>query len=74
MMYMQYYIIYTDTNSIGPNDINNNNEYRVLYIIVRGGGGVLALEMGRGVPPACSKPDPVAIRFMAKKTLSQFLN
>ena len=26
-----------------------------------GGGGVLALEMGRGVPLACSKPDPVPI-------------
>ena len=24
--------------------------------------------MGRGVPPACSKPDPVAIRLAAKKT------
>ena len=34
----------------------------------RGGGGFLALEMGRGVPPACSKPDPVAIRLMAQKT------
>ena len=35
-----------------------------------GGGGVLALEMGRGVPqpPAYSKPDPVPIRFAAKKT------
>ena len=36
----------------------------------RGGGegGVLALEMGRGVPPACSKPDPDAFRLTAKKT------
>ena len=33
-----------------------------------GGGGVLALEMGRGVPPALSKPDPVAICLMAQKT------
>ena len=35
-----------------------------------GGGeeGVLALEMGRGVPPACSKPDPVPNRLAAKKT------
>ena len=32
------------------------------------GGGVLALEMGRRVPPACSKPDPVPIRFAAEKT------
>ena len=30
--------------------------------------GLLALEMGRGVPSACSKPDPVAIRLMAKET------
>ena len=42
-------------------------------ITSRGGGGVLALEMGGGVRPACSKPDHVAIRLMAKKdTLSQF--
>ena len=27
------------------------------------------LVAGRGVPPTCSKPDPVAIRLMAKKTL-----
>ena len=35
-----------------------------------GGGGrvSLALEMGKGVPPACSKPDPVPTRFAAKKT------
>ena len=33
-----------------------------------GGGVVLALEMCRGVPPACSKPDPVPIRLAAKKT------
>ena len=33
-----------------------------------GGGGVLAFEMGRGVPPACLKPDPVPIRLAAKKT------
>ena len=31
------------------------------------GRGVLALEMGRGVPPECSKHDPVAIRLTAKK-------
>ena len=32
-------------------------------------GGVLALEMGRDtLHSACSKPDPVAIRLMAKKT------
>ena len=43
-----------------------NNQNRA--VIIRGGGGVLALEMGRGVPPACSKPDPVAIRLTAKKT------
>ena len=30
--------------------------------------GVLALEMGRGVPPALSKPDPVTICLMAQKT------
>ena len=36
--------------------------------IFLGGIGLLALEMGRDVPPACSKPDPVAIRLMAKKT------
>ena len=35
---------------------------------VRGGGGGLALEMDRGVPPAWSKPDPVPIRLAAKKT------
>ena len=34
----------------------------------RGGKGVLVLEMGRGVPPACSKPDPVPIRLAVKKT------
>ena len=35
----------------------------------RGGGGELALEMGEGVTPARSKPDPVAIRLMmAQKT------
>ena len=40
----------------------------------RGGGGVLALEMGRGVPSACSQTDLVAIRLTAEKdTLSQFL-
>ena len=33
-----------------------------------GEGVVLALEMGRGVPPACLKPDPVPIRIAAKKT------
>ena len=33
-----------------------------------GGEGALSLEMGRGVPPACSKPDPVPIRRAAKKT------
>ena len=33
-----------------------------------GGGLVFALEMGMGVPTASSKPDPVAIRLMAKKT------
>ena len=35
-----------------------------------GGGGVmvLALEMGRVVPPAWSKLDPVAIRLIAQKT------
>ena len=33
-----------------------------------GGGGVLALEMGRGVPPVWSKPDPVAIHLIAQKT------
>ena len=32
------------------------------------GGGVLALEMGRGVSPACSKPYPVPIRLAAKST------
>ena len=32
------------------------------------GGGGLVLEIGRRVPPACSKPDPVAIRPTAKKT------
>ena len=32
------------------------------------GGGVLALEMGRGVPRGCSKPDPVPIRLPPKKT------
>ena len=26
------------------------------------------LDMCRGVPPACSKPDPVPIRLAAKKT------
>ena len=30
--------------------------------------GLLTLEMGRGVPPACSKLDPVPIRLAAKKT------
>ena len=30
--------------------------------------GILALEMGRGVRPAWSKSDPVAIRLMAQKT------
>ena len=33
-----------------------------------GGGGVLALEMGRGVPPAWSKPNPVPIRLAVKET------
>ena len=33
-----------------------------------GGWGVLALEMGRGVPLRCLKPDPVPIRIMATKT------
>ena len=33
-----------------------------------GGGRVLAFEMGRGVHPAWSKPDPVAIRLMAQNT------
>ena len=37
-------------------------------VCVGGGGLVFALEMGMGVPTACSKPDPVAIRLMAKKT------
>ena len=32
-----------------------------------GGGRLPALEMGRSVPPACSKPDPVPIRLVAKK-------
>ena len=32
-----------------------------------GGGGGIALKMGRGVPPACSKPDPVPIRLVAKR-------
>ena len=36
--------------------------------VVRGVRGVLAFEMGRGVPPACLKPDPVAICLTAKKT------
>ena len=30
-------------------------------------GGLLALEMGRGVPLALSKPDPVVIYRMAQK-------
>ena len=34
----------------------------------RGGGeGLLALEMGRDMPPACSKPDPVPIRLGVKR-------
>ena len=33
-----------------------------------GGGGVLALEIGRGVPPASSELDPVPIRLAAQKT------
>ena len=33
-----------------------------------GGGGGTRLRNGRGVPPACSKPDPVPIRLAAKKT------
>ena len=33
-----------------------------------GGGGTRLRKIGRGVPSACSKPDPVAIRLMAKKT------
>ena len=31
-------------------------------------GGVLALEMGKGVLPALPQPDPVAIYLMAQKT------
>ena len=38
------------------------------WICPPGGGGVLALEMGRGVPPECLKPDPVPIRLAAEKT------
>ena len=39
-----------------------------LYTTPGGGGEVLALEMGRGVPPACSKPDPVPIRLAVRET------
>ena len=40
-----------------------------MYVVPRGGGGgVFALEMGRGVPPAWAKSDPVPIRRAAKKT------
>ena len=34
--------------------------------------GVFTLEMGRGVPSACSKPDPVLIRLAAKRHPVQF--
>ena len=40
----------------------------------RGGGGegVLALEMGRGVPLACSKPSPVAIDWFMVQLLPMY--
>ena len=41
---------------------------RDIHTVPVGGGGALALEMGRGVSPACSKPDPVPIRLAARKT------
>ena len=37
------------------------------FVFCWGGGEVLALEMGRGVTPACLKPGPVAIRLTGEK-------
>ena len=50
-----------------PENTLNTRLWACLWLIP-GGGGVLAFEMGVGVPPACSKPASVAIRLMAKKT------
>ena len=42
------------------------DHFNIFLAIGVGEGGTL--EMGRGVPPALSKPDPVVIYLMAQKT------
>ena len=38
--------------------IKTQQDYFFISVFITRGGGVLALEMGRGVPPSCSKPEP----------------
>ena len=43
-------------------------DHHVILLSLDPEGWRVLLETGGGVPPSCSKPDPVAISLTAKKT------
>ena len=71
-MYRNIFISKIVTNFVTIMNLNLSiipTIWPVIFMTTPGGGGLVALQMGRGVPPACSEPDPVPTRLAAKKTL-----